>query len=217
MKALLIKDLKLIQVQRLFVLSVLAIAIVVLLAGNDPLFPIGYFIMLGVMSVFNTLSYDDYENGTAFLLVLPITRQQYVAEKYLLSLLLSGGMALLGMAFSSLAALLKAPDLLPEILSCAGGCLLPAIALLSIMLPLHFQFGAEKARTALVVVGGSLLVIGLFLVKWADRAGVDFSRVFSLVSQFGIPACVAAVSLCVLLLFFCSYRISLSILLSKDF
>ena len=31
-----------------------------------------------------TISYDEFDNGLAFLMTLPVTRKQYVAEKYLL-------------------------------------------------------------------------------------------------------------------------------------
>ena len=87
MTGLLIKDLKLMMMQRNALLMVGVIAVMVVMGGTDPSFVITYLTFIGVMYTMNTLSYDGADNGNAFLFSLPITRKGYVVEKYVFGLL----------------------------------------------------------------------------------------------------------------------------------
>lgn len=90
MTGLLIKDLKLLKVQRNFFLMFVAIAVWMQTFMDGVSFIIGYMTFCGSMAVLNTISYDEYDNGNAFLFSLPISRKGYVLEKYAFGFIIGG-------------------------------------------------------------------------------------------------------------------------------
>ena len=88
MKGLFVKDLKLMMSQKNFLLLILAIVIGMMIFTDDVIFPLGFLSFTVSLFTVGTISYDDFDNGNAFLFTLPITRNHYVSEKYFLGLLL---------------------------------------------------------------------------------------------------------------------------------
>lgn len=89
MKGLLIKDYKLLMLQKKTFLLMLLIAICMNFAMQDnPGFIIGYLTFFAALMANTTLSYDEYGNGVLFLLTLPVTGKTYVRSKYVGNLLL---------------------------------------------------------------------------------------------------------------------------------
>ena len=87
MKGLLIKDFKLMMMQKNFFLSIIAIAVVLTVFVKNPSFIIGYLTFIGSVFTLSTISYDEFDNGNAFLFSLPITRKLYALEKYVFGFL----------------------------------------------------------------------------------------------------------------------------------
>ena len=87
MKGLLVKDFKLMMLQRNFFLLILVIVIGMMAFTDDVVFPLGFLSFVVSLFTLSTISYDDFDNGNAFLFTLPITRNDYVIEKYSLGLL----------------------------------------------------------------------------------------------------------------------------------
>ena len=107
MKGLLIKDLKLMKNQKNFFLVILVV-IAFLAAGSDDLsFPMGFTAFIGTLFTLSSISYDEFDNGNAFLFSLPITRKQYVLEKYGFGLLLGIGSLLTAVCLLSAVRLVK--------------------------------------------------------------------------------------------------------------
>ena len=82
MKGLLIKDWKLLMGQKQFFVTVCGLGFLFTFVNGDPTFAVPYVAMMLCMFSVGTISYDEYDNGGAFLFSLPITRKVYVAEKY---------------------------------------------------------------------------------------------------------------------------------------
>ena len=87
MKGLLIKDFKLMMMQKNFFLSIIAIAVVLTVFVKNPSFIIGYLTFIGSVFTLSTISNDEFDNGNAFLFSLPITRKLYALEKYVFGFL----------------------------------------------------------------------------------------------------------------------------------
>ena len=62
-----------------------------LFAEFESTFVVSYFTMIASMFVLSTISYDEYDNGYAFLFSMPFSRTSYVKEKYVFSILVGGG------------------------------------------------------------------------------------------------------------------------------
>ena len=86
MKGLFVKDIELMKQQKQFFILVVVMEVILNLAGSGSVsFATGYFTIVTAIFAITTISYDEFDNGLAFLMTLPVTRKQYVAEKYLLS------------------------------------------------------------------------------------------------------------------------------------
>ena len=79
MKGLLIKDFKLLKNQKQFFLIIGLITFMFLVTNDSPYFTITYATMMFSMFTMSTISYDEYDNGAAYLFSLPISRKGYVA------------------------------------------------------------------------------------------------------------------------------------------
>ena len=215
MKGLLIKDLKLMKNQKNFFLVILVV-IAFLAAGSDDLsFPMGFTAFIGTLFTLSSISYDEFDNGNAFLFSLPITRKQYVLEKYGFGLLLGIGSLLTAVCLLSAVRLVKGELSSVGRLSEIGFTVLAVLALnwvfLSLMLPLQLKFGSEKGRIAILGVFGVAAVLGALASKaeaffqisvtavWdgLSAMGVGMAGVLLLVLSFGILVCSMAVSMAI--------------------
>jgi len=74
MKGLLIKDFRLLKGQVYFLLIVTGCVIVFMINGSEA-FGVAYVCSMVALLSLTTVSYDEYENGCAFLFTLPITKK----------------------------------------------------------------------------------------------------------------------------------------------
>ena len=143
MKGLLIKDFKLLKVQKNFFLLILCIAIGMEIFTNitSSSFIIGFLSFVATLFTLSSISYDEFDNGNAFLFSLPITRKSYVTEKYGFGMIMGSSF----WAFGTLIVILK------EIIAMkyvsidtimAAFIILPIVfSVLAIMLPFQLKFG----------------------------------------------------------------------------
>ena len=73
MKGLLIKDFKLLKGQKNFFMTITAISIIMIIVSPGTSFPIGFLGFVGALFSLSSISYDEFDNGNAFLFSLPIT------------------------------------------------------------------------------------------------------------------------------------------------
>lgn len=168
MKGLLVKDFKLMMLQKNFLLLILAIVIGMMIFTDDVVFPLGFLSFVALLFTVSTISYDDFDNGNAFLFTLPITRNNYVIEKYFLGLLVGGIAWILATVLGIVATVLK--DTLPvaELVQSALIILPILIVVQAIMLPFQLKFGGDKGRIAMIGAFGVLAVISIVIVKGAE-------------------------------------------------
>jgi len=168
MKGLFVKDLKLMMSQKNFLLLILAIVIGMMIFTDDVIFPLGFLSFTVSLFTVSTISYDDFDNGNAFLFTLPITRNHYVSEKYFLGLLLGCIAWVLATILGIITTVLK--DALPitDLVQSSLMILPIMIVVQAIMLPFRLKFGGDKGRIAMIGVLGGLEVITLVIVKGAE-------------------------------------------------
>ena len=86
MKGLLIKDFSLLKNQKNFFILVFVMAGFLTIANgaesSPATFVLPYVGFVSSFFVLSTISYDEYDNGNAFLFTLPFERKVYVVEKY---------------------------------------------------------------------------------------------------------------------------------------
>ncbi len=216
MSGLMVKDLRLImQKKRFFVL--LLILAVFMRYQQDGMFAVSYLTFLTAILSVSTVSYDEFDNGYAFLLTLPVSRKMYVREKYLFGAVVGAVGWLIGCLIlcGFLLETGKTSELW-EYLAPALAILPFALLMLDIMLPIQLKFGAEQGRLVLFLAIGVLAVAVGLCIKVFQRGGIFPEKVMTALS--GVDAWVpaagfAAFVLCATLL---SYRISLYVMEKKE-
>jgi len=121
---------------------------------NPATFFEGFFILMALTITITSFSYDTLAKWDRYALSLPITRKELVAEKYLLSIILCLGSAVI--SFVTAFVILKFIPVegfgLKEQLLTTVGIVCAAFFFIGILLPLTFKFGVEKSRIFMIAV-----------------------------------------------------------------
>ncbi len=172
MKGLLIKDFRLLKAQRTYFLTIGVIAAGMGFLYEEISFVQGF--MTVVLSQFAaiTVSYDEYDNGFAFLFTLPVSRRMYVLEKYVVGVILAGSAWLLSSLLALTVTIVKGGPLLETLM---GGCLLlpAALVMQAVLIPFQLRFGGEKSRIALVIAAAGIIAVIVGAGELAGLMGLD--------------------------------------------
>lgn len=217
MKGLLVKDFKLMKGQKNFFFIIIAISVGMAAFSDDLSFMIGFFSFVLSLFTLSTISYDEFDNGNAFLFTLPISRTNYTIEKYCLALLLGGGAWVLAMILAMAFGILRGTASVSDI-AMAAVMILPAlIAIQAVMIPFQLKFGGEKGRIALIGAVGLLFVIGVVGVKAAEMFGIDLADIVSCLPVVSMGVMVTALITLAAILLLVSMKISITIMKNKEF
>ena len=168
MKGLFVKDIELMKQQKQFFILVVVMGVILNLAGGSGSvsFATGYFTIVTAIFAITTISYDEFDNGLAFLMTLPVTRKQYVAEKYLLG----AGLTAAAWGIATITGVICKG--VAELQGCLSetiiGSLIDiplALLMLAVSLPLVIHFGAEKGRYIAMVMWAIIFAVVYILIK----------------------------------------------------
>ncbi len=217
MKGLLIKDIMLMKSQKRFFLVVILLAVVMAVSTKETSFLMGYMNFVMPFFALSSVSYDEFDNGNAFLFTLPITRRLYVTEKYCFTLLL----ALASLAVSALITVIYGlfTDMGAAIMSIyAAPTIFAAMALLfSLLLPIQIKFGSEKSRMTMMLVAAAVAIVLIGGERILSVLGVDISSSIGAVIESEPLIFAAAVALTVCAAILISLKISIRIISKKEF
>ena len=216
MKGLLLKDVAIMKTQGRSVLIILAIAVFMLLAGNNKNFVIVYANMIFVMFGVTTLNYDALDNGYSFLFTLPITRKLYVIEKYVFSFIsVAIGVVLSFVLMIAANIIEKQYIITTSDVYLALFYAIGAILFLVIMLPVELKFGPEKGRIAMFAIFAAVMACVLVLKKVSDS--MDFSHLLVQLSTLTPITIMGASGILAIVMLFISYMLSCRIMEKKEF
>lgn len=216
MKGLLLKELSIVKTQGRSAVLIMAIALFMLMVGNNTTFGVIYANILFVTFGITTLSYDYHDNGYAFLFTLPISRKLYVMEKYVFSMLSIATGTVLSLILMVGVSIIKEDYILTTSeIAFVIGYGVSAIVISSIMLPVNLKFGPEKGRIAMVVLI-AIVMSGIFAMAKISGT-MDLTCVYLGIK--GSPAfiIIGIFSVIVLLILAGSYLISCKIMEKKEF
>lgn len=218
MKGLFVKDFKLMMLQKNFLLLILAIVIGMMIFTDDVVFPLGFLSFIVSLFTVSTISYDDFDNGNAFLFTLPITRNNYVIEKYSLGLLFGCIAWVFATVLGMIATVLKGTLPIADLMQSSLIILPMLIVVQAIMLPFQLRFGGEKGRIAMIGAFGTLAVISIVIVKGAKVIfNVDLVSLLDNLPTVSMGVLLAITIIIALLMLLISMKISLSIMNKKEF
>ena len=223
MKALLMKDLKTLKNERRLWVSIIGVSVLFGVLFQNWYFMMGY-IMFGLSMIARTMyQYDVADQGIVYLMTLPITRKEYVKEKYLLSLMsiciggiLSMILTKIGMLFTP-----DQADSNQEIFSAFLGILAVALVLQAIIFPVELKYDVSKSRIIILLLVMGIIIlftafdmlIGAILVAFITIFVDAFGGIF--IHHFLGTVLLSAVV--VGMIYFSSYRKSVKIMGQKEF
>ena len=219
MKGLLIKDYKLLMLQKKTFLLMLLIAICMNFAMQDnPGVIIGYLTFFAALMANTTLSYDEYGNGITFLLTLPVTRKTYVRSKYVGNLLLLLFFWLPSTLLEALIYALQGRILFRMETMVSVLAILPvSLIFVDFMIPLVLRFGQEKGKLVWAAVGGLIFAVIAVLNALSEAGKLEaVKQLLGNLVQHGIllTVCIFVLSLLGLAV---SYGFSVKVMEKKIF
>lgn len=217
MKGLLIKDLLLLKNQQRFFLLILFMSAGMLLVGVNSVFVINYVTLIITMFTLSSISYDEFDNGYAFLFTLPITRNQYAAEKYVFGFVTGGSACIIVTVFAVFLNFLRGGADTLELVITALLYFFISLLFMAVVVPVQLKFGTEKSRIVLIFIIGIIFAAGFIVVKVAKIIQLDLSTVVAALTPFATGSVITVLLLISLVAIFVSYLISVKIVKKKQF
>lgn len=217
MKGLLIKDFKLMLMQKNFFIIIIVVACLISISSQDPTFMIGFITLILSLFTVSTISYDEFDNGYPFLLTLPFSRKTYVLEKYVYGLILGTGAWIVSVIICSLMLIVQGKPVTSDMLIGAFVILPMFLVIESLMIPVHLRFGGEKGRYALIACAGVLVVIGFVVMKIVEIFHINVLPLILAIDALGPVMFMVILLMIGFLVMLVSLKVSLSIMNKKEF
>ena len=217
MKGLLIKDFKLMLMQKNFFIIIIVVACLISISSQDPTFMIGFITLILSLFTVSTISYDEFDNGYPFLLTLPFSRKTYVLEKYVYGLILGTGAWIVSVIICDLMLIVQGKPVTSDMLIGAFVILPMFLVIESLMIPVHLRFGGEKGRYALIACVGVLVVIGFVVMKIVEIFHIDVLPSILAIDALGPVMFMVILLMIGFLIMLVSLKVSLSIMNKKEF
>lgn len=106
-----------------------------------------------------TITYDKQESGMEFILTLPVSKKEYVVQKYALALVMTAASILVSLVFYVIMAVLIAGTpryTFEAILQLILMTIVLSIVFIAVTIPLYIRFSGQKA---MIVAGGSVFAV----------------------------------------------------------
>lgn len=211
MRGLILKDILNMKSYVKILVLVFAAQAFIFIPKGDVSFLSGFIILLCTMMVITTISYDHLAKWDKYALTMPITRKEIVLSKYVIFIVFSISGAIIGNIFTLVGGYFIKSINVVEAMIGSVSILAVDLILGSIILPLLYKFGPEKARLLIILVTlipTGLIMLGSQLFKNLGLSAPSVDVIKNLI--FAIP--VLAI-ICVII----SYFVSLKIYSKKDF
>lgn len=216
MKGLFVKDIELMKQQKQFFILVVVMEVILNLAGSGSVsFATGYFTIVTAIFAITTISYDEFDNGLAFLMTLPVTRKQYVAEKYLLG----AGLTAVAWGIATITGVICKG--VAELQGCLSETIIGsliyiplALLMLAVSFPLVIHFGAEKGRYIAMVMWAIIFAVVYILIK---TMGLSADAVDAWLNGLNRGMVLAGVVLFTVIVYMGSFGIGVRLMEKKEF
>lgn len=177
---------------------------------------VGSFIMVMVaMLPMNVFAYDKQCNWDVYGLALPVGRTKTVAARYACVLLLclasAAFSAVMGVALSLMG---RMEESMAEYLVTCAVVLIVGMMINSVMLPLLYKFGSERARIMFYGVLGVIVLLGV--IFFGPLGGIDWLETLGTPTMEQVAAVPVIAAIASLVLLAASFLLSRHFYGSKD-
>ncbi len=213
MKGLILKDILNLRPQlKIFGLMILIYAVIFIPTGQAD-FISGFITVISAVIVVTTISYDDLAKWDRFALTMPITRKEVVLSKYVSMLLFSIAGAIIASIFNIAGGYINKDINIAQVLLTSVASLSTALIFGSIILPLLYKFGVEKARFFIILcalIPTAIVVVGVQILNRLDIS-------IPIPSEDLLENMIYLIPVVAMILVVVSYFITLKIYIKKEF
>ena len=206
MKALFIKDIRIVlKQQRVLICAFFAVITILAFATDNSMYAVAFVLFLVPTMMLTTISYDTFENGMSYIMSLPVSVKDYVAEKYILTVASS-------LIFNIMATILinvvlsigKGVGVMPlELIVNAMLAQFMVLIYISLVLPVDIRFGTDKGMIIVVLMAVVIGAVGpmlgninvdsglMYKLSEAEITSVPVNQALLLMSVGGVFAIVS--------------------------
>ena len=184
----------------------------------DVSFIVGYLTMLAAVISIGTISYDEYDNGFAFLMTLPFDRKTYVREKYLFCLIMSAAAWCIGAVLYFIGSTVRhgGVNLIEELPMLIA--FIPVMYLSSaIMIPVQLKYGSERSRIVLFILFGCIAVLIFAAKDFFSGTETPITELIRTIDNLSPAVVLLAIIAVCALASGVSYMLSIRIMKKKEF
>ncbi len=209
MKGFIRKDFAMIKSNlKLLIILFILYAVMGLVGDNDISFLLPF---MCVMIMISSFSYDTYNKWDAYSVSFPNGRKNSVKAKYISTILLILIASIITIILSFIISYINLNTInYKQILVTMLGSIFGTLLVLTVMYPIIYKFGIEKARIIILVITFGLIFIGGFILSFLD---FNLANILSFLEKYLIIILVIGM----IIMVYVSYKISENIFLKKDF
>lgn len=213
MRGLILKDLLNLR-KNIRTVLIIGLAYSIFFSAFQPAAMVGIIMILFMTQSLTTFSYDEYSKWNLYALSLPISRQQLVKSKYIVSYLLLIVGAILSFLTTLVISLFKETFNLFELTSSTFACFSVMAVMLMILLPLIYKFGVERGRILILAVFGIPTLLILITFKLLTIMNISMPTPEQLELWLSYTPIIMPIFLA--LLTYLSYRLSIKLMLKTE-
>lgn len=211
------KDLRILLQRKQAIVIFLAIA-VILGFSTGGTFVVGYTTFCILILAVSTISYDEFDNGFSFLMTLPITRQSYVVEKYILCSICGVVAWIFSVVVCICENQYKQVTVVTEDLLMEAAIMLPIVLfIMDIMIPVQIKYGSEKSRIVLISVMGIVMIVGIGVKKAVEMLDLPLESLFEKLQSITEVQVLVGSIIFIIVATLLSFAISYRIMNNKEF
>ena len=201
-----------------FILIVLILGATACFLDFDYYFLIGYFMFICSLFTISTISYDEFDNGNAFLFTLPFSRSRYVEEKYCFGILAGTCSWFLSFVITTIIQMINFNNFIFSDWMLSTLVMLPIMfVMLAILIPFQLKYGSENGRIAIIIFLGGGFVVCYLLANLLAQSQINFNSLISFINNVDPLIILLIIFAICLAILFVSMKISKRIVLKKEF
>ena len=165
-----------------------------------------------VMIMISTFSYDNYNKWDAYSISLPNGRTNSVKSKYITTILMTIIVSIITVILAFIISYVNTKVInYEQILVTMFGTVFGTLLVLTVMYPIIYKFGVEKARIGIFIIVFGTVIIGSLLANYIDITNLLTS--LSFLKDYLILILI----IITLIMVYASYKISEKIFTKKEF
>jgi len=140
-----------------------------------------------------------------------------VIEKYCFSILLSVSSIFLAFILTTIVSTVNGFPEMSEFIMTVLIAFVATLFMQAVMIPVQLKFGSEKGRIAMIATVGIAITLGNVIVQLLNKLGMDIVSIVNGLQSLNLAILTALVLVVTIILLLISVKISIAVIMKKEF